>query len=132
MSLALPFPDIEDGLIGWLQTRLTPPAGGTLLVAGTYTPEMEKAHKAVVRVELLDDPDDGITRAAFVQIEVFASTRSVAYPLAQEIRGALLSTRKVGEIVVDRVDTVSGPKRVPWDNANIRRFLATYRISTRR
>lgn len=126
------YPDIETVLIDWLKTVLTAPAGGSLYVGGTYTPEIEKAHAAAVRVELLDDPDDGITRVAYVQIEVYARTRSVAYSLSQEIRDVLWSSRSYGGMVRDRIFTVSGPKRVPWDNANIRRFLATYRISTRR
>ena len=80
----------------------------------------------------MDDPDDGYTRQALVDIDIFATTRAVAYALGEQTRGLMLSLRRLGGVTIDRTLTVSGPKRVPWDNTNLRRVLATYRISTRR
>lgn len=126
-----PFPDIETALVNGLPPLLVVPGGGTVS-AGTTTPSNLDARLPFLRVTLVEDPDDGVTRQATVDIDIFGGTRAVAYALGEQTRGLMLSLRRLDGVTIDRVLTVSGPKRVPWDNTNIRRVLATYRISTRR
>lgn len=132
-GLEVAFPDIEDRLIVGLPVLLAA-AGMPGVVTGSSTPSDLTAAgvKGFLRIALVDDPDDSITRAAIVDIDCFATTRRVAYDVSQKVRGILMSARSVDGMVIDSLRTVSGPKRVPWDNSNIRRLLATYRISTRR
>lgn len=133
MSLTDPFPDVETELILGLPPLLVIDGGGTIK-AGSVTDNnltVDVSAGAFMRVGVLDDVGDHLTRRLTVDIEHFAATRRVAYALAEQTRGIFLSKRAIGGLLVDSV-TVSGPKRVPWDNTNIRRFLATYRISTRR
>lgn len=134
MSLADPFPDAEGRLAVALPPLLTHPTGGTI-TSGTVTDSKLDQYVtagAFLRVGVVDSSDDGITQRVLVDIEIFAASRAVAYALAEQIRGIMLSRREFDGMLVDQARTVSGPKRVPWDNNNIRRFLVTSRISTRR
>lgn len=139
------FPPLEDALRVGLPQLLNgqivpvgyPNAVDTELTgitAGTSIPS-DLASRAVagyVRPTVLDDPDDGITRIATVDIEVFCTRYDRGKAIAERIRGILLSERRVGGALLDR-RTTSGPKEVRWaDNDNVRRFLSTHRISTRR
>jgi len=127
-------PVIETPLSWGLPPLFGVPGGG-VVKAGSVTDSKLTEHVAsggFMRVGVVGGGDDGFTRRAEVDIEHFAATRSAAYALAEQTRGILLSKRTIGGVVIDRLVTVSEPKRVPWDNSNIRRFLATYRISTRR
>lgn len=130
-TLRGPFPDIETALVNGLPPLLVVSGGGSV-TAGTTTPSNLDAKLPFLRVSVVEDPDDGYTRQATVDIDIFGATRAVAYALGEQTRGLMLSLRRLDGVTLDRVLTVSGPKRVPWDNTNIRRVLATYRISTRR
>jgi hypothetical protein len=139
------FPPLQDALKVGLPTLLN---GKTVLVgfpnrveytmagitSGTSIPtDLEtKAALGFIRPTVLDDPDDGVTRIATVDIEFFCTRYDRGMAIAERIRGILRSERRIGGIVLDRRRT-SGPREVPWDdNANVRRFLSTHRISTRR
>lgn len=130
-TLRDPFPDIEKALVEGLPPLLVVSGGGTVR-AGTTLPSDLDAKLPFLRVTLVDDPDDAFTRQALVDIDIFAASRAVAYALGEQTRGLMLSLRRLGGVTIDQTLTVSGPKRVPWDNTNLRRVLATYRISTRR
>jgi hypothetical protein len=129
-----PFPDIERALVLGLPALVVVSNGGTLTVAPDFTPSQEPTgSNAHIRVELIDSPDDDFTALNVVNIDVFAASRAVGYAVAEQVRGIVKSARSIGGVVIDRTQTVSGPKQVPWDdNTTIRRFLATYRIPTRR
>lgn len=128
------FPDIETALIEGLPPLLVVPGGGVVKAGSVTDSKLTDyvAAGAFMRVGVIGGGDDGFTRRAEVDIEHFAASRARAYALAEQTRGILLSKRTIGGVVIDRLVTVSEPKRVPWDNVNIRRFLTTYRISTRR
>jgi hypothetical protein len=104
------------------------------VTSGTSIPsDLEtKAAAGFIRPTVLDDPDDGVTRFATVDIELFITRYDRGMAISERIRGILRDERRIGGIVLDRRST-SGPKEVPWDdNDNVRRFLSTHRISTRR
>lgn len=104
------------------------------ITAGTSLPS-DLAARAVagfIRPTVLDDPDDGVTRVAVVDIEVFCTRYDRGIAIMERIRGILRSETRIGGVVLDR-RTTSGPKEVRWDDNNsIRRFISTNRISTRR
>lgn len=86
-----------------------------------------------IRFTMIDDVDDGITRFAVVDVETFTTSFSRGAAIAERNRGILLGVRRIGGVILDRSRTTSGPKEVRWDeNNNVRRFLSTHRISTRR
>ena len=139
------FPPLQDALRVGLPQLLNgstvkvgyPNRVDTLLegiTSGTSIPsDLElKAVKGFIRPTVLDDPDNGVTRFATVDIEFFCTRYDRGMAVAERIRGILLSERRIGGVVLDRCIT-GGPKEVPWDdNANVRHFLSTHRISTRR
>jgi len=104
------------------------------VTAGSSLPsDLEaKAVAGFIRPTVLDDPDDGVTRFATVDIEFFCTRYDRGMAISERIRGILRDERRVGGVILDRRST-SGPKEVRWDdNDNVRRFLSTHRISTRR
>lgn len=104
------------------------------VTSGTSIPaDLEaKAVAGFIRPTVLDDPDDGVTRYATVDIEFFCTRYDRGMAIAERIRGIVRDERRIGGVVLDRRRT-SGPREVPWDdNDNVRRFLSTHRISTRR
>ena len=132
-----PFVDIEKVVLEGLPGALTLPPGVTLS-KGLYYPIKGTAPAGgatpvpFMQVELIDDVDDSITLTSDVAISFYDQTRARGYALAQQARGVLLGARRLGGTPIDRVRTVSGPKSVPWEHENIIRFLAIYRIQTRR
>lgn len=136
MELSAPFPDVEVALVVGLRDAVVVPGGGALRVRPDFKPDDETAigaDGAHIRVILIDNPDDWVTAQALVEVDVFAEKRSVGYAVAEQVRGIMNSSRRLGDITIDRSRTVSGPKSVPWDdNQRLVRFMATYRISTRR
>lgn len=122
------FPDLETALSNWALAVVTMPTGVVLSTGSVLDlPEGQCA----LRFTVVTDPDDGITRRALVDVEAFAPTRALGYNLGKQVHHRLTTARRVDGILVDRVLTVSGPSRRPWDNPNVRRFLSQYRISTR-
>ena len=136
------FPNLRNALItelpGLLNGQTVDVAGTATLLAGITAGDSTGddldavAVAGFVRIEILDDVDNGITRLATVDIDVFTTTTSRTAAIAERIRGILRDETKIGAVVIDRRRTRSGPKRVPWDNSRIRRSNATYTISTRR
>lgn len=126
------FPDVEvmvmDGLeaafptlIGRVATE-TPADLQTRLETGDF-----------VRVGLVTGSDNRFTNFSVVDIDVFSRTRQGSHDLAELIRAWLLGyPLTVGTATIDRVVTETAPFQAPWEDENVRRRLATYRISTRR
>lgn len=126
------FPDIEvmvmDGLeaafpalVGRLSTE-TPATLQTLLATGDF-----------VRIGKVTGTNDRYTDYSVVDVDVFARNRQRSHDLAEAIRAWLLGyPLTVGTATIDRVVTETAPATAPWEDENVRRYLATYRISTRR
>jgi hypothetical protein len=120
--------DIEAALVTWLKTAL----GGTRCVTelpadlGTVVPLVEIGRIGGT------DPTISIDRAN-VDITCFAATRADARALAYQVWGVLrtnLIGTSLGGGVVLRVDTASAPAWHPYDDPAVRRFGATYQITT--
>lgn len=141
--MGMDFPDVQSALISGLPGLLN---GQTVRYLGNDveldgitvgetvpSPLDAPAVKGFVRVGLVDDPDNRITRFASIEIDVFTQSLGRSKAVAERIRGILREQRRIGGVVIDSCSTRSGPKRVPWDdNSKIRRVLATYVLSTRR
>lgn len=127
------FPDVEVDLMDWLEVTVPALAqdGGPTRV-GTVTPDRLLTRVPYVRVNHIDGSGGFVTDYPVVDIDVFAETRDAARFMAESIRQELLVARRVGSAVLDRVDTTSSPRRLPWDEDRVWRYGATYQLSFRR
>lgn len=124
--MTTPFPDVETAVMDLLEQWYG-------VETGTTTPSDLAAIVPFVRVSLVAGRDDRVTDYSVVDIDVFTQTRQQGYDLAEGIRTRLLDgPHQSGTVVIDKVRTETKPFQAPWDDTNVRRRLATYRISARR
>lgn len=123
------FPDVERTLVSLLGSLLPDQSH-----AGTHTPDDFTGKLPFIRVVRVGGPDDGITDACAVEVDVFHDTGDAARGLAERVRRYLTSRwHRSGATVIDRVTTETGPHERPWgDNVGTRRFGASYTVFTRR
>lgn len=129
-----PFADVELGVMIGLEDKFVDLEQGDV---ATVTPSnlgyRLSQGRRFVRVGRVTGNDDRITDVAVVDIDVFGASRQVARDLAEGIRAWLLGyPLTAGSLIVDRVFTETAPTRAPWEDENVHRYLATYRISSRR
>jgi hypothetical protein len=70
--------------------------------------------------------------SANIDVDVYAATRDAARTLGEQVRTALrlhLPGYASAGAAVQSVTTISAPRWVPYDNTNLRRFNAAYRIT---
>jgi hypothetical protein len=78
------------------------------------------------------DTDQGAVDQATIDVECYAADRNAASVLADNVRAALRNQMpgfRGIEGSVLAVDTLSAPAWRPYDNTDVRRFGATYRIT---
>lgn len=130
------FPDMETALIRFFPGAIVVrDAAGILIpgatVASNTVLDLSKS-EYFIRVAAISLPNDGVTQFVTVDIDTFAPTRAVSYDLGVQVGRKLRETRRISGVVIDDMSTVTGPRRLPWDNTRTRRHGATYRLSTRR
>lgn len=117
------FPDIEKALVGYL---------GSLAATGDQTPE--SLDRPFIRVQRVGGFDDGLTDRARVEIATYAPTRRESQALAEQVRQTMHacdSTDAAG-VHIDHVMTEAQTGRTPYENEDVRRVAAIYRLSVRR
>jgi hypothetical protein len=127
-----PFSDVEHMLMDALADLVTDPADvGTVIPADLQN--RLAAGRKVIRVRRIGGSDDRISDYPRVDVETFGATRADAWPLAESIRQRLISgPQRTAHGLIDRATTEVGPQEIPYDDPDVRRVLATYRLSTRR
>lgn len=127
------YPDIETALLDVLERDVPALEPTTARHVDTEAPPDLQDVLPFVRVTLVTGRDDGVTDYSVVDLDVFANSRATAYALAMDLRSRLTAgPHRVGQVVLDRIRTEEKPRRLPWDDENIWRLGATYRISARR
>ena len=124
MSDLAPFCDIEMAVIQTL-TDLAP--------GGTVTPPNLDTSLPFLRVTRIGGPDTRFIDTARIDVDAFDDLRADAYALAEAVRQRLLNVPHI--VAAGRLDSVitdSGPHEVPWGDTKVRRFTASYSISSRR
>lgn len=116
--------DVEAVLVAWLEDNV---AG---VRASTETPSDLDDRLPWLQVIRLGGPYDGFRRdQPTVDISAFAATGPAASDLALQVQEALhtqLWGATTGGAVFSRVETRTGPHKVPYDNPGMRRYEATY------
>ncbi len=119
------YADVEAVLVGWLGSEL-----GVRVV--TELP-------AILPAEIIRVSRFGGGRAEFpfdvasVDVDTFAATRRAAIQLGERVAFALmydLPGLVSGGAIVLAAECVSAPSWAPYDNTNVRRSIASYRIRT--
>lgn len=122
MASAIRFPDVQRVLVAAL-------AGfGT---TGLETPADWAGQLPFLRVMRTGGPSDRINDSAVVDVDVFDATYTEVEDLAERVR-QYLTGPPPPVAVFDRVDCEIGPREIPWGDGDVRRFHATYRITSRR
>jgi hypothetical protein len=116
--------DVEAALIAWFEANLDG------VQASTETPPDLDDQLPWLQVARIGGPYDGYRRdRPVVDIASFASTGTDAADLALQVQH-LIHTQLWGAIaggaVFSRIETRTGPHKVPYDNPNMRRYEATY------
>ena len=122
---ALLYVDVERLLVTWLGSRLN------CRVVTDLPANLEK------QVPLLQigryggsDIRPGLD-VAFLDVDAYGPDRGSAVALAEKARHALrftLPNTQVDGAVFTRVDTIDAPSFRPYDNTDLRRFGASYRL----
>ena len=122
-----PLADAETLVRGWLATQFP----GVRVV--TEVPANLADVVPLIQVSRFGGSDDTIvTDAANIDVDTFGATRDEARSLGGQVRSALrlhLPGYAAGGGAVQSVTTISAPRWVPYDNTNLRRFVASYRIT---
>lgn len=119
------FPDVQRALVA----ILGPLVDGR---AGTQTPDDLELKMPFIRVTRTGGPSDHVNDYAYVDVDVFAGTYSVAEPLAERVRQLLTGPPlRAGDVILDRISCESAPAELPWA-PGVRRFGATYLVVSRR
>jgi hypothetical protein len=106
---------------------------GTVIPADLQERVFADPPRRVIRVRCIGGSDSRFFDNPRVDVEVFAATRATAMPLAETIRQRLISKpRRTAFGVIDRAETEVRPQEIPYEDPDIRRILATYRLSLRR
>lgn len=85
-----------------------------------------------IRVRRFSGTSDRLNDYAAVDVDVFAPDYAAADTLAEQVHQMLLGPPPP-VAVFDRIDVLSAPRELEWgDPAVVRRFSATYRITSRR
>lgn len=121
------WPDLEKWLVVYLRAE-------TGARVATKVPENVETIPRFVRIARGPGTDDLITDAPLIDVETFTTDYADGYTLAEEVRKALhaLSGRKAGAALVDRVRTSVAPAWVDYRNPETNRFIASYRVETRK
>lgn len=121
------WPDLETVIPRRLSDALDVPAG----------PETPADLSVFVRVSIAGGADDGLNDVVAVDVEAFAPTRAGARNLAEDARQAMLQLAGTdvsddGTELIDTVTTAVRPQWVDYKNTLVERFVAAYRVTTRR
>lgn len=130
-ALLPPFPDAEDVVMALLAQRAP---------TTTSTDADLEEDAPVIQVTRVGGEDDGITDRPLVEVACFATTYDAARKLARDCLVTILgapNTTVITEdypagVLIDKAETASAPVRVPYDNPDLRRKVATYRFAWRR
>lgn len=121
---ALDWPDVEDLMLAYLS-----PLGTT----DSQTPANLQDVLPFITARTFGGSDDGWTQTVSLDVDAFAPTYVAARALARAIRKQLeVPLLVVNGVAFDRISCLVVPFELPYADPNVRRFNATYRVTSRR
>lgn len=121
---------MEPLLIAWLSQDLSP----SVPVTTETPPELEQAVPLVQVARIFGDDDAFRLDYPGVDVTAWASDRLAAARLADRVRDSIIRLwRHQGAFngaVVTSVEIRPGPRWLPYDNTQVRRYQATYHLVT--
>ncbi len=119
------FPDVQRLLVDELEAL----AGADR--TGIETPTNLGDVLPFVRILRIGGFSDRLNDRSTVDVDVFASTYSAGELLAEQIRQHLVGPPPP-VTVFDRIDCEIAPRELPWGDGTVRRWNATYAVTSRR
>ncbi|TDC92355.1 hypothetical protein E1161_13355 [Saccharopolyspora aridisoli] len=118
-----PFPDAEQVVMALLEPL------ATVVVVSP-----REISNSLIQIHRAGGADDGVTDIARLETECIACSRHDAWRLAEAVRQRVLNAAASvhAGALIDRTAVEIAPQQVPDDNPDIRRVVATYRLSMRR
>lgn len=119
------YPDVQRLLVDELEGLAG--AGRT----GIETPVNLADVLPFVRVMRVGGFSDRLNDRATVDVDVFSSTYTAGELLAERVRQHLVGPPPP-VVLLDRVDCEIAPRELPWGDGTVRRWNATYLVTSRR
>lgn len=121
------FADVESLLVVYLAS--TPGVTGV----SVDLPPNVRTRLPFIQVNRVGGSDDYVTDSATVDVDAFHATRAEANTLARVVHAAMMRLRHtaVDGVLVDSVETITGPMWVSYEDENLQRYVATYQIDSR-
>lgn len=124
---------MADKLAAWpdaetvVMAMLTP-------IARTVTSTPNPMPTPIIRVQRVGGSDDRITDFPRIEVACFGENRAQAWDLAEQCRQTILASRAtvVGGTLVDNATTDTPAQQIPYDDPDVRRVVAYYRLAWRR
>lgn len=129
MVTLLRFADAEAVFV----TAMSTVDGLTRVATRLPAAEALTAALPMLRVQRIGGADDRLTDTARLDLETFAATYDTASDLARRVHTTALALAHttVAGVLIDTVETVSGPMWVDYENQDVQRFVATYEAAVR-
>jgi len=131
-SLPALLPDIEQVLTGWLPGQLAA-VYGTVARVVAETPYAMENQAPIVRLYRTTGADiQSIIDKPVISVDSYGATRASASLLARQVHNLLhfqFQGTVTGGAVAGYVNTVAGPRWLPYADLAVRRFNATYEIN---
>lgn len=103
-------------------------------IAPTVTSTPNPIEPPVIRVQRIGGSDDGVSDFPRIEVAAYGADRQQAWALAEQCRQAILASPRtvVGGQLVDNARTDTPAQQVPYDQPDVRRVVALYRLTWRR
>ncbi|MEW1568319.1 hypothetical protein AB0454_35745 [Streptomyces sp. NPDC093509] len=120
--------DLEQAAALWLRGRHT----GTR-VTNELPADLEKKLPLVQVQVTPGGGEDGVTGVTLLDVETFGATRTAMWDLALAVHTSMLALagHRSNGLVIDSVSTDARPAHVDYGNPQLRRSVATYRLTSR-
>lgn len=122
------YADVEQLLVTYI-----PAAVPSLTGASVETTNKLLEACPFVQVTRIGGSDDYLTDSALVDLDIFNTTRATASETARLVHFAMMHLRHtaVGGVLIDNVETITGPMWVNYQDENVQRYVASYLIESR-
>lgn len=104
-----------------------------IVAASVETPNDLLGQCPFVQVTRIGGGDDYLTDSAQVDLDVFGATRVAASDAARAVHNAMMHLRHtaVNGVLIDQVETVTGPSWVNYQDEHLQRYVMSYVIDSR-